>query len=102
MTPKSKSCSRRWGEYFNEVLALVLALDPNKFVAGSLVSVVACNLIDSYIYLVLAKSKMNNPIGLAQVLFTRDKQDYTDSMLRLRALCSTGSVQHRCSRPTCL
>ena len=72
----------------NEVVALALALGSTKFLTGLLAIAVnlvtAGNLIDIYTYLVLAEGKMNEPIGLGEVLFLKTKQNYTEPLLKLR------------------
>ena len=71
----------------NEVLALVLALGPTGFVAGPLAIIIdlvaAGGLLEFYTHLVLAQSKMNGLIGLGEVLFIQEKQNYTERLLKL-------------------
>ena len=73
----------------NEVLALALTLGPTTFVAGPLaiivVLVAAGSLLEFYTYLVLAQGKLNGLIGLKEVIFMQDKQNYTEPLLKLRA-----------------
>ena len=77
----------------SEVLALALASGPTKFVAGLLAIIVdlvpAGDSLEFYTYLVLAQGKMNGLIGLGEVLFMQNKQNYTEPLLKLRA-----SLQH--------
>ena len=65
--------------------------------AGPLVIIVDLvatgGLLELYTYLVRAQGKMNGLIGLSEVLFMQDKQNYTDPLLKLRALCSIGSIR---------
>ena len=77
----------------NEVRALALALGYTGFVAGPLAILVdlvpAGGLLELYTYLILAQGKINGLIGLSEVLFMQDNQNYTESLLKLRA-----SLQH--------
>ena len=73
--------------------ALALASGPTKFVAGLLAIIVdlvpAGDSLEFYTYLVLAQGEMNGLIGLGEVLFMQNKQNYTEPLLKLRA-----SLQH--------
>ena len=78
----------------NEVLALVLALEPTKFVAGPLAMLVdlvtAGGVLEFYTYLVLAQGKLSCLIGCGEVLFMRNGQNYTDHLFKMKA-----PIQHR-------
>ena len=77
----------------NEVLALALALGPNKFVAGPLAIVVdlvtSGGVLEFYTYLVLARGKLTSLLGCGEVLFTQNGHNYTEHLFQMRA-----SVQH--------
>ena len=77
----------------NEVRALALALRPIKFVAGPLAIIVdlvtAGGVLEFFTYLVLAQGKLSSLIGLGEVLFMKNWQNYTDHLFKMRA-----SVKH--------
>ena len=47
--------------------------------------VAAGYLLDFYTYLVLAQSKMNGLVGLGEVLFLKNNQNYIEQLFKLRA-----------------
>ena len=73
----------------NEVLALALAWGPTKFVGGPLAVVVdlvrAGGLLEFYTYLVLAQGRLSGLIGLGEVLFMQNEQNYTERLFKMRA-----------------
>ena len=81
------------GTSVNEVLALVLALGPTKFVAGPLAFVVdlvtSCGVLEFYSYLVLVQGKLTSLLGCGEILFMQNGHNYTEHLFRMRA-----SVQH--------
>ena len=76
-----------------EMLALALAVGPAKFVAGPLALLIeiveSCNLIMFYSYRVLAQRQLRSLIRWGHIFYTKDQQDYSAQLERLRA-----SVQH--------
>ena len=76
-----------------EVLVLALAMGPSKFVAGPLAllidTVVSCDLVTFYSYLVLAQWQMHSLTRWGHLMCSKDQQDYAAQLERRRA-----SIQH--------
>ena len=76
-----------------EVLALVLAAGPAKFLAGPLTLLIeivgSCDLIMFYNYMILAQGQLRSLTRWSHVLYVKDQQDYSAQLERLRA-----SMQH--------